>query len=80
MTHGIAPVYKRVNSAIAKCKQQRGARGASAGRDYSVSTHAPHSLQPHRCSRRGLRSQARRTDDKVSGKWEDGALLHLLSL
>lgn len=64
MTHGIAPVYRRVNLAIAKGKWQRGARGASTGWDYSVSTHAPHSLQPHRSSHRGLWSQGCSTEDR----------------
>lgn len=47
MTHRIAPVYKRVNLAIAKGKRQRGASGASAGEGTTLALHmlcALHSL------------------------------------
>lgn len=42
MTDGTAPVYKRVNLAIAKGKRQRGAGGASAGEGTAL---APHVLR-----------------------------------
>ena len=44
MTHGIAPVYKRVNLAIIKGKQQRGASGASAEEGTTLAPHMPRAL------------------------------------
>lgn len=84
MNHGIAPVYKRVNLAIAKGKWQRVAGGASAEEGTAPAERVPHTLcglahasaeasSPSGCSTEDTEGQGER-------KAKDGALLHLLSL